>query len=172
MSPLKLQPTFSLDVPQHPDEAIQRIRAAIKSPELSGHAVSAGRCVDFKIEKSDQRFWSPHLSVQAFESDDGEGTQFYGRFAPRPEVWTGFMFFYFLVAFGICAAGIYGYVQWVLDATPWAFGLVPAGIVAIVLLHVASLIGQGLSTDQMKLLRSRFDRAVQIAFEEPESEVG
>jgi hypothetical protein len=42
----------------------------------------------------------------------------------------------------------------------------------IVMLHLISMIGQGLSTDQMTLLRGRFDRAVQMAFgkEQPPSE--
>ncbi len=165
MKPLKLKPTFSVKVPLGPDEAIGEIRRAIRSPELQGHAVSAGHCVEFMIEKDDQRFWSPHLSVQVYEVESGPGAQLFGRFAPRPEIWTMFMFVYFLAAFGMCAAGVYGYVQWILGASPWAFVLIPVGLVTIVLLHVASMVGQGLSSDQMTLLRQRFDRAVEIAFE-------
>ena len=67
---------------------------------------------------------------------------------------------------GICsfAGAIYGYVQWFMGSTPWALLIVPTGVVVIVILHFASQIGQNLSADQMKLLRDRFDRTLEIAF--------
>ncbi len=164
-----MQPTFSIDVPLTADEMIGRIRAAIVSPELRGHAVSAGRCVEFMIDQGEQRFWSPHLSVQVHESESGSGAQIYGRFAPRPEVWTMFMFVYFLTAFGSCAAAVYGYVQWILGSPPWAALAIPVGLLTIASIHLASLVGQGLSADQMTLLRQRFDRAIEIAFDADDS---
>lgn len=165
MQPLKMQPTFTVDVPLHVDETIEKIRSAINDPELRGHAVSAGPCVEFTIEESQRRFWSPHLSVQVSEADDADGSQLYCRFAPRPEVWTMFMFVYFIAAFVMCSAGVYGYVQWILGRTPWALVAIPIGLLAIVLLHLASLVGQGLSSDQMTLLRTRFDKAMEIALD-------
>jgi hypothetical protein len=158
-----MQPTFTVNAPLGADELITGIRAAIDSPELRGHAVSAGHCVEFTIDAGQRRFWSPHLSVQVYESESGQGCELYCRFAPRPEVWTMFMFFYFLAAFVMCAAAVYGYVQRMLEQSPWAWVLIPMGFATIALLHVASLIGQGLSVDQMTLLRQRFDRAMELA---------
>ena len=163
MKLLKMQPTFTVNVPLAADDVISKIRAAINSPELRGHAVSAGQCVEFTIDAGQRRFWSPHLSVQVCESESGPGSELYCRFAPRPEVWTMFMFFYFLAAFAMCGAGVYGYVQRMLEQSPWAWIVIPVGLVTIALLHIASLIGQGLSVDQMTLLRQRFDRALEIA---------
>jgi hypothetical protein len=160
---LKMQPTFTVSVPLTADELISKIRAAINSPELRGHAVSAGQCVEFTIDERQRRFWSPHLSVQVCESESGRGSELFCRFAPRPEVWSMVMFFYFLAAFAMCGAGIYGYVQRMLEQSPWAWIVIPVGLVTIALLHVSSLIGQGLSVDQMTLLRQRFDRALEIA---------
>jgi hypothetical protein len=163
MKSLKMQPTFRLNVPDHADQAMIKIRRAIKSPELSDHVVSAGQCVDYKIETSDRRFWSPHLSVQLYDTESG--AEVFGRFSPRPEIWTMFMAFYFAAAFTIFCALIYGYVQWTLGSKPWALILVPICVLIIITLHAASLIGQGLSSDQMQLLRSRLDRTMEIAFE-------
>ncbi len=61
-------------------------------------------------------------------------------------------------------AMIVGYVQWSLGYSPWSLSAVPIGIVIILCLHVASIIGQGLSADQMTLLRGRLDRALEMAF--------
>ncbi len=157
-----MQPAFTVNVPLTADELISAMRAAINTPELRGHAVSAGQCVEFMVDEQERRFWSPHLSVQVYESESGQESELYCRFAPRPEVWTMFMFFYFLAAFAMCAAGIYGYVQRMLEQSPWAWGLIPVGLVTIAVLHIASLVGQGLSSDQMMVLRQRFDRALEI----------
>ncbi len=159
---LKMQPTFTVDVPVNAQDAVAEIRRAIQSSELQPFAVAAGQCVDFAIAPADQRFWSPHLSIQL--SDNESGSQIFGRFSPRPEVWTMFMAIYGVS--GICsfAGAIYGYVQWFMGSTPWALLIVPTGVVVIVILHFASQIGQNLSADQMKLLRDRFDRTLEIAF--------
>jgi hypothetical protein len=162
---LKMQPTFTFAVPVSADEAMAEIRNAIESPSLREYAQSAGRCVDYTISKQDQRFWSPHLSVQLSETDSG--SSLLGRFSPRPEIWTMFMAFYFFAAFAACGAAIYGYAQWALGGAPWALIGIPIGIVVILVLHVASMIGQNLSSDQMELLRSRLDHTLEIAFDEP-----
>ncbi len=163
MKILKMQPTFTVDIPVNAQDAVAEIRRAIESSELQSLAVAAGPCVDFKIEPSDQRFWSPHLSIQL--SDTESGSQIFGRFSPRPEVWTMFMAIYGVAAICSFAAAIYAYVQWFMGSTPWAILVVPTGIAVILGLHVASLIGQNLSADQMNLLRERFDRVLEIAFE-------
>ena len=161
IQPLTMQPTFTLDVPLRSDEAMSRIRRAIQTPELNEHVASAGHCVDFQVAPAEQRFWSPHLNVQI--SDLESGSQLYCRFSPRPEVWTLFMAFYFMAAFIMCCAAIYGYVQWFLGQTPWSLVLIPICALIIVSLHAASLIGQRLSSDQMVQLRRRLDRTLQLA---------
>jgi hypothetical protein len=161
---LQMQPTFRLNVPLSADQAMIQIRRAIKSPELNKHVVSAGPCVDYKIEADDRRFWSPHLSIQL--QDTESGAELFGRFSPRPEIWTMCMALYFAAAICIFGAAIYGYVQWFLGSTPWAFVIVPISLFTIIALHVASMIGQSLSSDQMELLRARLDRTLEIAFDD------
>ena len=75
------------------------------------------------------------------------------------------MAIYGIAAICSFAAAIYAYVQWFMGSTPWAILVVPTGIAVILGLHVASLIGQNLSADQINLLRERFDRVLEIAFE-------
>jgi len=61
-------------------------------------------------------------------------------------------------------AMIVGYVQWTLGYTPWSLSAVPIGVLLIACLHLASMVGQSLSADQMTLLRGRLDRALEMAF--------
>lgn len=168
MKPFTMQPTFTQDVPLPADEVMTRIRKAIQNPELGVHVDTAGYVVDFRVDPAERRFWSPHLNVQVNEVESG--SQLDCRFSPRPEVWTMFMFIYFIAAFLASAAAIYGYVQWFLGETPWAVVVIPIAIVTIVALHAASLFGQGLSSDQMDELRRRFDRLLQHACKEDSAE--
>ena len=166
MKLLQMQPTFAITIRVPTDQAMTQLRNAIHSSSLSGPADSAGRCVDFKIEPEDRRFWSPHLSIQVSETESG--SKLLGRFSPRPEIWTMFMAVYFIAAIAIFGAAIYGYVQWAMGTAPWAFLGMPIGLVVILVLHIASVIGQNLSSDQMELLRSRFDQTMSIAFNDSE----
>ncbi|QDU54105.1 hypothetical protein [Aeoliella mucimassa] len=164
MKLLEMQPAFRVNVAAPPDEALRRLRQAIRSPELAGHAESAGPCLDFKVARSERRMWSPHLSVQLYPTD--EGTELYCRFSPRPEIWTCVMMAYFAAVFVMFVAAIYGYVLYTLDVRPWPLLLVPLGAIVMFSLHVVSLVGQRLSNDQMEVLHDRLDRAVELAFAE------
>lgn len=167
-NPLKMQPTFRVQLPWDMDEAKHRIRHAIRSEELVKHAESAGPVIDFKIEAAEQRFWSPHLSVQLNRSDESDSTEAFCRFSPRPEIWTMVMAIYLVAACCLFGAMIYGFVQWMMGQSPWSLIVIPIAVLVIVGLHVASLIGQGWSRDQMQVLKSRWERALEIAKSETE----
>ncbi len=169
MKPFTMQPTFTEDVPLHSDE--------VDDADSQGNSVCSDlgsmsiRRAASSISESirrERRFWSPHLNVQVIEVESE--SQLYCRFSPRPEVWTMFMFIYFIAAFLASAAAIYGYVQWFLGETPWALVIIPIAIVTIVSLHAASLFGQGLSSDQMDELRQRFDRMLKQILAEDQTE--
>ena len=155
-----VQPAFTMETPLPSSELMSRIRRTIKELELRDLG-TAGACVDLRVPADERRFWSPHLNVQA--SDNGSGSQLFCRFSPRPEIWTMFMAIYLVTACVIFAAAIYGYVQWFLGDTPWALVLIPIGVMLILALHVASLIGQGWSSDQMDQLRGRLDELIKRA---------
>ena len=160
---LQMQPTFRVELPWEIEEAKKRIRSAIASGELSDHADSAGRVIDYKIESSEQRFWSPHLSVQLNRLDEAPSTEAFCRFSPRPEIWTMVMAIYMAAACCLFGSLIFGFVQWMMGNPPWSLLVAPISILMISGLHVASLVGQGWSRDQMHVLRSRWDRTVEIA---------
>ena len=160
---LQMQPSFRVELPWEVEEAKNRIKRAIQSDELSDCADSAGKVIDYKIAASDQRFWSPHLSVQLYGTDQAQSTEAFCRFSPRPEIWTMVMAIYMVAACCLCGSLIFGFVQWAMGNRPWSLIVVPISILLIVGLHLASLVGQGWSRDQMHLLRSRWDRTLELA---------
>lgn len=160
---LKMQPTFRVELPWEFDDAKDRLRRAIGSDELSDHASAAGSVIDFQIASSDKRIWSPHLSVQLNRTDGTQATEAFCRFSPRPEIWTMVMAVYMMSSCCFFGALIFGFVQYSMGKSPWALVIVPISIALIAGLHLASLVGQGWSRDQMHLLRSRWDRTLEIA---------
>lgn len=161
MVSFKLQPSFSVDLPDSADRAVERIRAGFTNCQQGVQVASVGRCADLQIERDQQRFWSPHLSMQIHDTE--HGSQLVARFSPRPEILTLVWAIYFIAAILVCGALVYAYVQWFLGETPWALLVIPVCISVMIALHVASVIGQSLSADQMQLLRDQLDCAIQNA---------
>lgn len=160
---LQMQPTFRVELPWDVDEAKSRLRRAIGSEELSRHASAAGSVIDYQIESSAKRFWSPHLSVQLNRLDAPQCSEAFCRFSPRPEIWTMVMAIYMVASCCFFGALIFGFVQWTMGHSPWSLAVVPVSILVIASLHIASMVGQGWSHDQMHLLRSRWDRTLELA---------
>jgi len=144
-----------------PEEAAGRLKRVISSGAVEGPADAAGSCVALRVAPDEQRLWSPHLTAQLYPVE--AGSELVARFTPRPEVWTLLMMVYFGCAFVATCGAVYGCVQWLLRATPWALSLVPIGLAAIAALHVVSLIGQSLSGSQMHDLRARLEQIVDRA---------
>jgi hypothetical protein len=159
-----MRPTFQLPVSMDADQLAERIRRSLEAKEFREHVKSKGRNVDFTIEPKNQRFWSPNLSVQLSRSESG--TMIFGRFSARPEIWTMFFVVYEVMAVAAFGGAIYGYVQWALKSEPWALALTPVGVSVIVMLHVASLIGQHLSSDQIQILLERFKSVLEQALDD------
>ncbi|PNY38675.1 hypothetical protein C2E31_01805 [Rhodopirellula baltica] len=145
------------------DESKRRIRAVVRDTEMSPHAETAGTVIDYKVATAEQRIWSPHLSIQLNPGDTPESTEAFGRFSPRPEIWTLVMAVYLASACTLFGAMIYGLVQWMMKNPPWALLVIPVSLGTIVGLHLASLIGQSWSHDQMEVLKARWERTIELA---------
>ena len=106
-------------------------------------------------------YWSPYLNLIFEEDEENKGTTIIrGRFSPHPDVWTMFMAIYFALALSGVGCMVYAMVEFSLHHTLWWMLGVPLSMVAIAFVFGASLIGQGLSADEMYTLRRMVDRAL------------
>ena len=137
---------------------MQRLRDRLrKCPDCTG--ASVGHHAELFVPETDQRLWSPWLSVTA-EDRDGGGSNVRGRFGPHPTVWTLYMFLSFALGFALLVFSSWGYAQWTMETTPWALYAVPAIVVLAVVLFGVSLIGQRLGAEQMASLRTTLEGLV------------
>ena len=157
MTTVRPRPRFDLGIDDPPDEVMQRLRDRLRNcPDCTG--ASVGHHAELFVPESDQRLWSPWLSVTADESRGG--TLLRGRFGPHPTVWTLYMFLSFALGFALLVFASWGYAQWVMEGTPWALYAAPVLIILGALLYGLSLVGQRLGADQMNDLRSSLERLV------------
>lgn len=154
------RPRFEVDVPFAPDEVAARVRAALDQPEARLRGRVYRRVVQLEPCEDETHFWSPHLDVSLQENDGG--TRLFGRFAPHPAVWTGFIATQAVIGFlGLCA-GVYGASQWMLGRDPWALWLLALCVLAGAIVYLFAYVGQSLGQSQMYGLRAFLDRALEI----------
>ena len=124
--------------------------------------MAARRHAELLVDRNEGRLWSPRLSVRLEDSPTGSVLRC--RFSPRPDVWTGFMFVYFLLVFLVVFGATLGYVQQVSNETAWDFWAIPVGLAFIACIHLASYVGQRLAVAQMRELKERLDSVLASRF--------
>lgn len=169
-SPARLRPTFTVPLTLERGEAIERIREGLAASVPASRWLGKGRWAELHVPGDEERMWSPHLSVRLDDLDahhraagQPEGTRsvLFARFAPRPEVWTGFVFLYAVISFLALLGGIFGYVQWASGESAWGLWAVWIGLPLLALLHIGSRVGQRWSHDQMVELKSILDPVIE-----------
>ena len=156
-----LRPTFTIPLDLPRPVAVDEIRARLVTrQDLAGRWRGKGRWFDLFVPEPDRRLWSPYLSVR-LDEEGGDRCSAFGRFAPHPEVWTFFMFLYFLVAFLVLFGATFGYVQWASHEPAWALWMVWIGVPIMLLIHAASFVGSRLGQAQMRELRGVLDGVLQ-----------
>jgi hypothetical protein len=155
----RFRPHFRLLVDLPREEAIALLRSRLAESRSRDCWKGKGRWCEIHLPEQEQRLWTPHLSLRL--DHEPQGSSIFGRFAPRPEVWTFFMFLYVLVAFLILFGGTFGYVQWASGEIAWGLWAVWLGLPFLALLHIASYVGQRLGQAQMEELQARLDEVTQ-----------
>lgn len=154
---LRFRPRFREQVRLKPNVIKENISAALKQHNTIGGEIIENHVI-LKIPKSQQHYWSPQLSLELEENE--EGTLIRGLFGPKPGVWTMFVFFYSAIGFLTMLGLIFGLSQLMLKMEPFGLYTVPVGAVILIGLLMISKIGQKLSYDQMSELRSFVDEAI------------
>ncbi len=142
-----MRPTFTLDFPVDPEEAVRRLAQLVDDADYPIEGRIAGNHLMLVIPPSYRHFWSPWLHLEVTEHDQGSSVR--GRFSPNPSVWTGIMLTYIALTTLTFFACMFGVAQWMMDKPPTVLQLIPLFLAIAALLYWASLIGQKIADAQM-----------------------
>ncbi|MEZ4324967.1 MAG: hypothetical protein R3B40_07130 [Polyangiales bacterium] len=161
--PPRMRPTFELPLgvrgPSQ-DAVLDGLRVVMSRDPAGIGGVVFRRTAVLWLTRERRRFYSPCLHVHFGSRPDGERTLL-GRFAPHPNVWTGFMAGYGVLSMVALLSIVYAYVQWSLGHTPWAALGFPAALALMGFEYGAAFIGQGLGAEQMYTLRRLLDEVLE-----------
>lgn len=155
----RFRPSFRLRLPLPRDEAVKVLRSRVGQVVPANNWLGKGRWCEIHLPATQRRLWTPHLSLRLDHETDG--SSLFVRYAPRPEIWTLFVFGYSAVAFLVVLGAIFGYVQWASGEGAWGLWAVWIGMPVLLVLHVLSWAGQRLSAGQIEALATQLDRVLE-----------
>lgn len=150
-----MRPRFEVLTSCPSRRAAERLRAALDRADAPCRGQVLGSHVVLHVLDTQERVWSPFLSVDM--EWHREGTLVRGLFGPKPSVWTLFMASYAVCGFLAIFALGFAYAQWSIGQPPWALLLVPAAALCALGTYVFARYGQRRGRDQMDLLRGFLD---------------
>lgn len=157
-----MRPRFEIPMPGGHDATWAAMRRALTEPGCPCTGIVLPRHLALDVREEDRHFWSPQLSLEVRE-DERQGPVLVGKFGPHPHVWGMFMAIYGVLIALATGGAVYGLSQWTLGQAPWALLAIPVAGLLGLFVWGATFIGQGLSAEQMYVLRSFVDRAIEDA---------
>jgi hypothetical protein len=149
-----------MTTPHDPAEVVARVKSALKAGggAIVGQAFP-GR-VEITVPRRDTHLWSPQLIVDVKPADSGSRLE--GRFAPHPHVWTMYVGACAIASMATFGALVLAFAQWMMNERMWGLWVAPGTAALAGLTFGAAFVGQGLSTQQMFLLRDFLKEAVDV----------
>jgi hypothetical protein len=146
----EIRPRFKVETDLSIEDLVTRIDTSLKSEYAvcKGHVFSGYAKLYLPLEN--QHFWSPQLTV-TFEDVDNT-TIIRGLYGPRPTVWTMFVFFYALLAFGILVISMIGLSYWTLGKSTYILWWIPVLGAVLASLYRVAYLGQKLGKDEILLM--------------------
>lgn len=156
----EVRPKIKLVVPLSANEVLERLRRGFEAERSKLRGSVLGSCVELTVRCDQQHFWSPQISLQVEQHD--EGAILHGRVGPRPQVWTGLMAAYAIIGFSSFFAFFFGMSHWLLDRPLWPLWAVPLGIAFAGVVYLIAYVGQRLGADQTQELADVLDAALEL----------
>ncbi len=163
LPPFRIRPRFLVETHESMDAISEKINAdlSIKNSECKGKIAHGYGTIEIPVK--DQHYWSPQLTLTIEETENGSSIR--GLYAPRPAVWTMFVFFYAVLGFALLIITIIGFSNLSLKLSGSILWLVPILSVIITSLYLVSFFGQKLAHDQMVTLHNFIEKSIGITID-------
>ncbi len=154
----KLRPSFAIPLAVNGEAVLDLLRERLKSPDAPVVGQVLRRHAWLRMPPAAQTLLSPSRNLELEDTDAGPRLR--GRFAPHPNVWTGFMAMLGIIGLLGFAGLMYGLAQLTVHETPWGLAAFLAALGLMACVIGASFIGQGLSASEMCALRRFLDQVL------------
>jgi hypothetical protein len=156
----RFRPRFVLPLLIPPESFHAAVREAVKRPGAPVTAITLPLQVELRLPEKEQKLFTPVLNVVVREDDDGKPV-LKARFAPHPHLWTLVISLYFALVFIGIGGAMYAASQVIMGGSLWSLAVLPIAAAVGGFIHGGILIGQGLSADQMHVLRTFLERTLE-----------
>lgn len=152
LNKILLKPRFSIEVQQPKDFIIEKFKDNLNQADCKYCSKMGNDHIFIDLPKEEQKIWSPQLEV-VIEAKK-EGSVIRGLFAPKPSMWTLFIFLHFVdaIAFLIFFALYYAHKVSDKETNIWIIAMLACVIVWIAL-YLLGQLGKKKSTQQIQDLK-------------------
>lgn len=134
------------------NEIISRIKNKVEDPNTSCSGWAKDGYALICAPETDRRMWTPQLNLQIDEIE--EGTEVRGVIGPSASIWTAFAFTFSILGFIAFVSLFWGLSRLSLDYSADVLWLVPICLILILGVYMLARIGQQMSLDQVKQLKT------------------
>lgn len=98
LNKILLKPRFRVELHENPDFIISKFKENLDQNNCEFCSKISNDHIFIDIPDKEQKIWSPQLELVIEESEQGSSIR--GLFAPKPTIWTFFIFLHFITAIG------------------------------------------------------------------------
>lgn len=154
-----VRPRFKVEISVSLGELCNRVTDKLAEKEACCEGYLKHGFGTIALPTADQHYWSPQLTLTV-EELEGK-TILRGLYAPRPAVWTMFVFFYSFIGFLILVVTIMGLSFYSLDKPATILWAIPLLFLILGSLYFVSRKGQEKGKDQLLTLHHFIEGCVE-----------
>ena len=110
-----LKPRFKMKFDESSEHILTKFKDNLKNKDCKYCSKQSGNHIFLDVPKAEEHFWSPQLQIEVIEDKEENKTIVKGILGPKPQVWTLFMFFHFILALAFIVFFIMFYVKWSME---------------------------------------------------------
>ena len=110
-----LKPRFKMEFDESQEHILKKFKENLADKDCQYCSKQSGNFIFIDVPKVAAHFWSPQLQVEVVEDKTTNKTIVKGILGPKPQIWTMFMFFHFVIALAFVVDFVFFYVKWSLD---------------------------------------------------------
>mgnify|MGYP000004362715 CR=1 FL=1 len=160
----RVRPRFKIET-NHPIKYWEdKIKTGLLEEGATCEGIVNPAFVTISLPADEQQYWSPQLTITMEETENG--CLLRGLYAPRPTIWTMFVFFYSIIGFSIMTIGIIGLSNLSLNKSGAILWYIPVLVIAFLSFYLVAYFGQRMARNQMIRLHNFLEESTGLVIEE------